>query len=199
MIQVTTRRLKRDALAYEPEQQLPATPGMVRTLLTKTSSLTALLIRLAYATAQRPGDVLQLQKKSFTVVGSWMAVTFYRGKVVPMIGPYTIHISLTSAVAQAILHLMTHSTVKDFSREATFFHEKVGQEMDDVLSDFGLGRRSLRRGALQALAALGAPTSVLLYYSKHKSIPMLERYLGHGKLHLCQPMAAAPYAAEITL
>lgn len=46
--------------------------------------------------------------------------------------------------------------------------------------DPALEARSMRRGALITMAEAGAPISVLLNFSKHKSSAMLYRYLGWG-------------------
>ena len=42
--------------------------------------------------------------------------------------------------------------------------------------------KSVRRGALQAMARAGVPTTTLLHFSGHTNIPMLKRYLGFGTL-----------------
>ena len=46
--------------------------------------------------------------------------------------------------------------------------------------DPALEQRSLRRGAIQALAASGLKDEELLHYSGHSSVQMLRRYLNYG-------------------
>ena len=45
-----------------------------------------------------------------------------------------------------------------------------------------LEQRSLRRGALQAVAATGVSDTEMLHYSGHTNVAMLRRYLNFGKL-----------------
>ena len=47
--------------------------------------------------------------------------------------------------------------------------------------DAQLEQRSIRRGALQAMAAAGVPEKRLLTFSGHTNVPMLLRYLDFGR------------------
>jgi hypothetical protein len=60
-----------------------------------------------------------------------------------------------------------------------------------------LENRSLRRGALQALAQAGVPATTLLNYSGHSAILMLKCYLGFGVLLADEAGAHQTAAAQI--
>ena len=167
-------------------QVKPMTTAMAHSLLkiheTKVDAM-ILSILVAFLAGQRISDILQLAKNDITSEGSHLVIAIRRGKVVPMIGPYTIALSKSSYVAQALLSL---AAVRDgflFSennsdRERLDLQALVRKTVMQI--DPGLEGKSIRKGGLQAMALRGEPLQNILLVSKHTSTNMLMRYLEWG-------------------
>jgi integrase len=133
-------------------------------------------LRLSWLTAGRGGDVLLLRPENVTVQGQALHVNFVRGKTAKVRGPYTVH---TTLPANEFLSFLAAAKA---ARQTWLFPGVKGSQLKDALRmvDPALEQRSLRRGAIQALAATGMTDEELLHYSGHSSVHMLRRYLNYG-------------------
>ena len=101
-------------------------------------------------------------------------IQFTSGKTVAMTGPYTVH---TARPSNWPWHHPGPTPAP------VFMTPEITQSLALAAikaQDPALEARSMRRGALITMAEAGAPISVLLNFSKHKSSAMLYRYLGWG-------------------
>jgi hypothetical protein len=135
---------------------------------------------LWWITAARPGDAVLLVWRNVVVNGDRVSVKFVEGKGVTIRGPYTVH---TYCPRQWLQHLSTRKgdpVVPPLIREAV--RAQTLRQMKYL--NPSLEARSVRRGALQALAMTGATDETLLSFSGHKSAQMLYRYLDWGSRRL---------------
>lgn len=140
---------------------------------------------VAWLTAGRVGCVLQLQREDVTLDAEGrMSVQFRRGKGVTMGAPYTVHTACPPQWQEAVKALLKR-VQKGFlwpcdSREARV---ALGKGVAAALKrvDPQLEQRSLRRGALQAMAEKGVDESVLMSFSGHRRVDTLHRYLDWGR------------------
>ena len=133
------------------------------------------VIIITYLLGQRLLDVLRLEQRSITEVEQYLAITFFKGKVVKHTGPFSIHVFTTSEVGKILLKARTRMWDQLFvppTSTADAEKEKVTKIVGDV--------RKLRRGGLQRLARQGTPIADLLLLSRHKTTQMLMRYLRNG-------------------
>ena len=117
-----------------------------------------------------------------------LTVTWARGKTVARRGPYTVH-TIVPATPMPILSDSTMLALTATSTDTTLlFGGVTGPHLKLALrtADSALEQRSIRRGALQTLAALGMPLSTPLLFSGHSTEKMLLRYLGHGRMAAVQ-------------
>jgi hypothetical protein len=135
---------------------------------------------VAITWGQRLGDV-QLMDASHVRVRHggmdppFVAVTVTEGKTVPTTGPYTLALHLQHPVSSIVMTAAQTPTMWQNLSTAPF--HKL----------FSVDIRALRRTGLSLLAEAGTPTDVLLSMSRHKSLTMLQLYLGSG-LHHAQPL-----------
>jgi integrase len=137
-------------------------------------------VALTWLTAARCSDSLQLRQGDVTLKGTTLTVTWARGKTVARRGPYTV----SSDVPPVLLPLL-QACCGGTTPTNLLFPETTGRMLKIALRSTGdraLEQRSIRRGALQQLAAQKMPTAVLLLFSGHTTERMLMRYLGHGRL-----------------
>lgn len=145
--------------------------------------LAELYLLLWHQTAARPQDPLHLlcsNVVSLRVVNGrrvW-SITFVEGKGVTIRGPYTVH---TALLEDDLLSKALQTKQKYLFPEhtRTKVHEMTLQAIKAV--NPALEQRSLRRGALQDLAATDTEENTLLTFSGHENAPMLWRYLGWGQ------------------
>jgi hypothetical protein len=135
---------------------------------------------VAITWGQRLGDV-QLMDASHVRVRHggvdppFVAVTITEGKTVTTTGPYTLALHLQHPVSRIVLAAAQVPTMWQQLSTAPF--HKL----------FPVDVRALRRTGLSLLAEAGTQTEVLLAMSRHRSLPMLQLYLGSG-LHHAQPL-----------
>jgi len=158
-----------------------------------------LILLLSFHMAQRCADIIRLQVAEICVMGTLTRFKFMEGKVVPSIGPYSIHMETHHPVTQELLafvntrninkkkYLFLNQNTED-TTDATSTKQRtlLGVQIKDLLRKINtnLEQRSLRRGALQHMAMTGMTIRQLLYYSKHRSEEMLMRYLDWGTFNL---------------
>lgn len=160
-----------------PNQPKAATSAQVRRAVELCPQVNVQnALRLSWLTAGRGGDILLLRPENVTVQGSTLSVNFVRGKTAKVRGPYTVHTTLPAPEFLVFL-----DEAKSAQRRWLFPQVK-GAQLKEALRvvDPELEQRSLRRGAIQALAATGLTDEELLHYSGHSSVQMLRRYLNYG-------------------
>jgi hypothetical protein len=115
-----------------------------------------------------------------------LSITFRRGKGVKARGPYTVH-TLVGEWATLIKQWMpSHGPLwpkahTEYGRTVLGTKVKECLRRGDDSCDVLLEQRSLRRGALQTMAAKGVAEDVLLHFSGHTNSQQLWRYLGWGQ------------------
>ena len=137
-----------------------------------------LLITLAWLTAHRPGDIQRLRRRDILkCTPTELVILVCRGKTVHTTGPYTVFTNPGPFAPFLIDALSRTPTGRLFPPSASVI-ATASRMLASVRP--GLSARHIRRGALQAMAAAGAPDSTLLLFSRHTSAPMLHRYLDWG-------------------
>jgi integrase len=174
------------AAAQRARQELPKQPRAIswqelRQVLeseTNTQTFTALLI--GWFTAARLGCILQLQRRDLTTNDETRTidVRFLAGKGVKARGPYTV---TTPAIPQPqwtrLVKYLSERPRHLFTMDTTGAQLKVALRRGHMENE----QRSIRRGALQALAlAPGMTTEILMRFSGHTQERTLMRYLNFG-------------------
>jgi hypothetical protein len=132
---------------------------------------------VAWTLGQRVSDVLLLRPVDVSVKGTYVVLTFRRGKVIAHIGPYVLFLSHNSVLGKAI---WTLSESKSTNREQLLWEDDK-EVIRLLLAEVGMGdRRCLRRGGLQRMAEMGLSVEELLSFSKHREVKCLMKYLEHG-------------------
>lgn len=163
-----------------PKQPKPASLAQVKRVLALEPCLpTAAAIILAWMTAARTGCVLQLDRQDVCVnPDKSLSVRFRRGKGARIRGPYTVHTSpLETPMLRRLERWLASRRAQLFA--STTSGDKIRLALRRV--DKALEQRSLRRGALQALARSPNITDeVLMLFSGHTQVATLRRYLSWG-------------------
>jgi integrase len=173
--------------------------SQIRSVCTNTAlpMETRAAIALSWLTAGRCGDVLKLRFDDVTLNGATLMVCWKRGKTVGRRGPYTVSTTCPAALLPCLASFAQR--IPGDMRPA--FPNTTGKALKLALRSTGdraLEQRSVRRGALQQLAAQGLPTSTLLLFSGHTTARMLMRYLGHGR-HATRDQTDMIHAAAMAL
>ena len=190
-----------------PQQPKAATWSQVQQALDQEPSPPKFCtLLLSWISCARVGCILQLTTQDVTVhEDQTVTIRFRRGKAVRSRGPYSVH---TAPVPDRYYNRLLKWLAQ---RRAWLFPKTcTGQQIKESLRkvDAQLEQRSIRRGALQTLAAIpGVTTEQLLLFSGHTTERMLLRYLNWGTeaVHQRRTMAALsntmgriPSAALIT-
>ena len=159
-----------------------------------------LLVCLSYILGQRPSDMTQLHRRDitrqlrhrlagtaqtrYTNTPETICLTVRRGKVVPKIGPYSLHLSTENAVAKLLWS--TRKTTRSFifsSNNSRTERRKIATSIRTLMQTLSrkLQSRSIRRGGLTRMAEAGMPLETIrANFSKHATEPMLMGYLAAG-------------------
>lgn len=192
-VKAQSKKVRREAWRYEPEQSPPAFMEDIQQMKKEMNHLPGLALEVDFALAQRLGDTCKLQKRCVRVVSAeWVAVIFFEGKVVPVIGPYALHLPRESSVAQ---RLMERVNQLDNSDDLIF--PRCQQEIADRLHAHALDIRSVRKGSLTTMALASAPLTTLLHFSKHASVSMLRKYLNFGAAMLQEAEKAKSFQMHL--
>ena len=156
-------------------------------------------VLLCWVTGSRCGDILKLRTIDFKIQQSSVMVTFCRGKTVAKRGAYTVSSVIPATTdANPVKHYLN---TRQGTSLSPLFPSITGRAIKQALrsstGDQHLEQRSLRRGALQELAAQGMALTTLLLFSGHTTTAMLLRYLGHGTKAVAQNNAMID-AAKVT-
>lgn len=173
------RYLSHQCKEERPQQPVPASITQVletvRLFSKEGKSEIAMALLVGWLTASRLGCILQLNAEDITFHSdSTISVTFRRGKGVRARGPYTVHCTkLPADLLQLIKTYVETRRIKLFGRSTT------GTKLKDALRRVSpdLEQRSIRRGALQAMAQSGVSEETLMRYSGHTRVETLRRYL----------------------
>jgi integrase len=139
---------------------------------------------LAFTFGQRMSDILQLDRNDIdrSPIDNDIVITIRRGKVIHFCKPYTLHVPANGVLGSLLSEWMQPATETLFGANA---HRIISETLQTMDEDYE--HRSVRRGGLQALALTGMSLEDLrVNYSKHSTVPMLLRYLGHGNCLLSQ-------------
>jgi hypothetical protein len=177
------------AVTKRARQELPQQPkaataaqimGWLRGPAMHSSPALWATVLIGWFTTQRVGCIRQLEKQDIAAhANRTLSIRFRRGKVVPAIGPYTVH---TGAIPEefwpALVQFLTpcHPSQRIFQ---TVSGVQVKLALRTI--DAQLEQRSLRRGAIQCLAQqAGMTNEILMAYTKHTTLASLFRYLNWG-------------------
>lgn len=181
----------------------PATWSEIRStinsLTTVASQPTRTAILIAWLLAQRTGDVLKLQTRNVQVVGDYLVIKFVEGKVIGIIGPYSLHLPMDNQFTKQVWdYVKNRKSTYLFCEPAA--RDKAGEQIKLALRRINpiLEQRSIRRGALTTLAMEGLPLSDLIHLSRHRDVSMLLRYLNWGMYALGLARQSSICAAILT-
>ena len=177
LLAATTKVWRESAAAISPELYNRAV-GLIK------DGPARLLLQLTWSFAARLGDLRQVQAGDLASARIELAgtrvglhATFRYGKGATFWGPYTIASAIEASVMKEL------EALRLARQKATSLWTKAEQAIvSRVVRSLGLTDvKSIRRGRLQALSALGASTEELRLLSGHKRVDTLLRYLGWGK------------------
>lgn len=175
---IWTQALKAAAQKQTTSTKRRATPAawlQVKDILDRENCNPAsLAILTAWLTCGRMADVLRLRANDMSFGSEYLRVTFRDNKTR---SPYTVATALPPAPYLAKMTDFVEST-KFGSKIFTCNAPAVARTLKAQAA--GLTQHSLRRGALQTLAAAGVPAAHLLHFSGHKSVASLLAYLDDG-------------------
>jgi integrase len=158
-----------------PDQPKAATWEQVSNAISECKNdAQAMVMLIGWLTASRLGCVRQLSKGDVKWSAKHTLVRFAKGKGARIRGPYTVH-------AQPIPTEFKErwSRYVEDRQTALFPNHVTGKSLKDALRriDPSLEQRSIRRGALQAMAMCGVDEETLMRYSGHTQVSTLRRYL----------------------
>lgn len=164
-----------------PNQPKAATWEQVRQAIAACKNdAQAMALLIGWLTASRLGCVRQLSKGDVKWSAKHTLVRFAQGKGARIRGPYTVHAQPIPTEFQE----RWKNYVED--RQTALFPRHVsGKSLKEALRhiDPSLEQRSIRRGALQAMAACGVDEETLMRYSGHTQLSTLRRYLNWNAIN----------------
>eukprot|EP00744_Colponema_vietnamica_P006721 GILI01009744.1.p1 GENE.GILI01009744.1~~GILI01009744.1.p1 ORF type:complete len:415 (+),score=80.13 GILI01009744.1:161-1246(+) len=170
------------AIQHAPNQPIPATYELVDQAIKSCkagpySAQIRIILMLGWSTAARLGCVRQLQRQDFLIKEREIHITFRRGKgVIARKTAYTVTTTIANPIwREELVSYLASKQKWLFAKNLNVTH------LRSALSAVGLEQRSLRRGALQAMAVLGTSPDILMNFSGHSSVLTLNRYLDFGK------------------
>jgi len=166
-----------------PNQAAAANWDMVTSAMDKEPmQIRKLALLLTWLTCGRGGDVLKLEPNCVEVQETGLMVHFRRGKTVKTRGAYSIFTPMPPDLYKDMFVKHLEACMKEKKR--WLFEGVQGSHIKEALrrANPKLEQRSLRRGAIQTLAATNLSDEELLKYSGHTNVQMLRRYLNFGKL-----------------
>lgn len=199
MDHVVTKKAKATRVAFPKpanlQQVCQAFDHLIK-MTPPTGLLAARYLTLWWTTAARPGDAIYLDFRDMRQQGNngEVSIKFLKGKGVNLRGPYTVHTALPKPWMKH-----KHWILQDIGREIVPEDQVEHVQKLTLLAlrkvDTELEARSIRRGAIQTLAAAGATDDTLMMFSGHKSVATLHRYLDWGLAHRGRQILGADTAA----
>lgn len=176
------RALGAKAREEAPRAIVPASFGIIdKAIRLSPRDVVKGLLALAWLTAARVGDLLQLAPADVI----WqpdtrqLTVTYRRGKTVSRRGPFSLHTEVPKAW---VPHIDKSWNVAQ-QRRRLFEAVSVGEVTLALRRvDSRLESRSIRRGSLQVMAVEGVPEDTLVLFSGHTTLTTLRRYLAWGAI-----------------
>jgi hypothetical protein len=109
-----------------------------------------------------------------------IAIKFCRGKTIGTTGPYTVHSSLPSWVADRLRVIL--ATKRGTHLFSPTDRSRIRKQMCSALrrERSNLEVKSVRRGALQTMAKNRVPIDTIMLFSRHTTRAMCLRYLDFG-------------------
>ena len=158
-------------------------------------------LALTWMCAGRTGDVLKTKRKELLLAEDFatsgdMQIVFCRGKGARFSQPYTVPTRMPAEWRSLIQQYVASMRPGDwlFPGPAAGYMAAIGSALRSATAaDFTV--RSIRRGALQAMADAGVSEETMLLFSGHKSVDTLMRYLQWGQ-HAGKRTEAAQAAAQ---
>jgi integrase len=196
------------SMQQEPGRQPAAatTSEISRVIAAKSSTVTGVALILAWVSCARISDVLQLKRGEVEILGEHIKFSFNRGKGVIFRGPYTVNSLIKEPWRAQVVAWLDGMRATDMIFHANSkahrlsFGSKLVKDMREVTGNWKLEQKSVRRGSLQALAAMGATDDTMMLFSGHTKVSTLKQYLGWGKVgahqervqHAAADVALAP-------
>jgi hypothetical protein len=190
--------MKVRAMSNAPQHQSAASPADVRLAIdNEPNAVIKLAIQLQFATAQRIGDTLNLRKRDVEIVSreangsARIRVTVMEGKGVAMRGTaYTADTVIEGPMLQLLEQRLAAIRPTDLVIAGPKLPLKARAGMVNRAlkrASIGLTTRSLRRGALQAMATgqltgTPVPLETLMRIAGHLNAETTRRYLDYGRL-----------------
>lgn len=147
--------------------------AMIEQLLQNRQRSAAMLLVVSWSHAARVRNTLTLKPVNFKTgdkdKNQHQSITWTNAKTTAKVGPYTTF--STYGAYQYLVQECIEQGCPWTTRDALAIRK---------LLDDGMDLRSIRRGALQAMAAQKTPPEVLRTFSGHASEKSLLIYLGHG-------------------
>lgn len=159
-----------------PSQPMPLTLQLLKEAIAlEPIKAVRVALELAWISAARGGDILKLRTRDVEETGEGTRIKFVIGKTATS-QPYTVATTVLSPEAKEYL--------KEKRETEWLFPGLSGEAIKRAVRrvDPRLEQRSVRRGAIQTLAATGMEDSEILHYSQHRSLDTLRRYLDFGWL-----------------
>ena len=185
----------------------PLTREMLQDVMTISDSdpSMASLIAMSWTLGQRLSDMIRLHPTDVTPshIPNTICICVRRFKTERTNQPYTLFANTSSTwykqfcrdVSRAAKHKTFIYTNEDTQEEHNAVIHRATELLRHVDSD--LESRSVRRGGLQDMAIRGTPSKVILKFSRHASLEMLDRYLNWGasSTHSAMAMLTAQQVA----
>lgn len=173
-----------------PQQAQVLSAEQVLDVCKKAPKETAAIIALTWITCGRTAGTVQIRGDDVQLMpDDSVAITLRRGKTIKQRRvPHTIHTKMGAFKPFIHRTLMDKQGTSEFlfpaeNREARQTKvTRVLKAIREYTKDPSYRNNSLRRGALQCLAAAGASTETLLAFSGHSTEETLRIYLQFGRL-----------------
>ena len=160
---------------HAPQRATPAKwTDVTSIMLRENHSVSSLAVLTAWLTCGRMADVLRLRSTDIQLSSEYLTVTFRDTKTR---NPYTVATALPPAPHVGhLLELIDNAAINRplFSTSAPVVARALKAQHPS------LTQHSLRRGALQTLAAAGIPMTALMHFSGHRTTVSLMAYLNDG-------------------
>jgi hypothetical protein len=197
------KRLELKSRQEPVKRATPLTHKLVSQIATQLGQIERCWLYVAWACAARGSSVTKLRPRNVfpnpwqadnsKVLHDLTALTFVEGKTITSTGAYTIHARLPPDVRASLVKLR-----RDRSRCKFLFPSKTQSRVAAELAKHGMDIRSIRRGALQAMALAGSKPDVIRSFSRHTDNKGLAAYLDSGLTARWEAMSQAKAGRALT-
>jgi integrase len=178
--------------AFEEQQRRPTKALTAADAIAVTNLLDPVagaLVKFSFLLGQRLSDAAKLQIHHIDHIVSkdreYTTFTFFRGKTVARVQPYTLHIPSNHPVMKDVKNCVgQRKTGPLFGSDDDYVElaTQIKSALIQVNPEYNI--LSIRRGGLQHMAEKGCSMRTLLHHSRHTTPDMLMRYLEWGKYAL---------------